>query len=243
MIFTVNLFQKKSIEIRGDMVIKWYTPELKRKREQFHFLNEVCKQSSTPHNVWLRNNFRSKYRLALRTARTTAANNFILNSNTPNRSAWKLINSYRRSCTINEDVGIDPKILNHYFTNVADSFTSKPSETNIDPLLNLGRGCNGPRFGFSEVSFNRIRDIIDGLRGSHSRDFYGMTVSLLKTIKNIIIEPLTCLVNECILESVFPDAFKIACVVPVYKKGDRGDPANYRPYLFCLRFRRYSRRF
>ena len=35
--------------------------------------------------------------------------------------------------------------------------------------------------------------------------------------------------NKCIDEGVFPDIFKTVKVVPLLKKGEKKDPANYRP--------------
>ena len=35
--------------------------------------------------------------------------------------------------------------------------------------------------------------------------------------------------NECIKSCTFPQCFKIAKVTPLYKKGDKKDPQNYRP--------------
>ena len=59
-----------------------------------------------------------------------------------------------------------------------------------------------------------------------------MSVSVLKQIKNNLIIPLTRLFNFCISEGiypVYPDAFKVSRVIPVFKKGDPRDVNNYRP--------------
>ena len=52
---------------------------------------------------------------------------------------------------------------------------------------------------------------------------------ILGTLKNIIIYPLTKIINNCIKLSIFPGCLKKARVVPVFKKGDHGEVSNYRP--------------
>ena len=78
----------------------------------------------------------------------------------------------------------------------------------------------------------QVREAIDKLKNKHSKDIYGLSVSVLKQIKNNLIIPLTRLFNFCISEGiypVYPDAFKVSRVIPVFKKGDPRDVNNYRP--------------
>jgi hypothetical protein len=44
-----------------------------------------------------------------------------------------------------------------------------------------------------------------------------------------IISPLTYICNRSLAQGIFPDILKFAVVKPIYKNGDRYDPANYRP--------------
>ena len=53
--------------------------------------------------------------------------------------------------------------------------------------------------------------------------------NLLK-LSNTVISPFLCTIfNSCIQRGEFPDALKIAEVVPVLKKGDSNLLTNYRP--------------
>ena len=58
---------------------------------------------------------------------------------------------------------------------------------------------------------------------------YGLNITLLKNVKNLLIIPLTKLINESFRTGVFPDTLKVACVIPIFKKGDKDDLGNYRP--------------
>ena len=52
---------------------------------------------------------------------------------------------------------------------------------------------------------------------------------LLKFCANAITKPLTAIINQSLLNGIFPDKLKIGKVIPIYKKGDVHDLNNYRP--------------
>ena len=57
----------------------------------------------------------------------------------------------------------------------------------------------------------------------------GISVMVLKNIARYIVNPLTHIINLCILQSIWPVALKNAEIVPIFKSGDRSLPTNYRP--------------
>ena len=52
---------------------------------------------------------------------------------------------------------------------------------------------------------------------------------ILKGVISSIADPLEYIFNKSILSGVFPEQMKIAKVIPLFKKGDKLDPSNYRP--------------
>ena len=52
---------------------------------------------------------------------------------------------------------------------------------------------------------------------------------MLKGVAKSICKPLALLFNRSINEGIFPDCWKVANVVPIFKKGDRSSVTNYRP--------------
>ena len=62
-----------------------------------------------------------------------------------------------------------------------------------------------------------------------NRDHFDLDTTTLKVVAPAVSEILSIIINKCILAGVFPDKMKIAKIVPVFKKGDRGDVTNYRP--------------
>ena len=58
---------------------------------------------------------------------------------------------------------------------------------------------------------------------------YELNAVMLKRVNNLLIPSPTKLINRCIETDCFPDSMKIACVMPVHKKGCHDDPGNYGP--------------
>ena len=48
-------------------------------------------------------------------------------------------------------------------------------------------------------------------------------------IKDEIVKPLTMIFNKSLQEGIVPKDFRMANITPIFKKGDRKRPNNYRP--------------
>ena len=65
----------------------------------------------------------------------------------------------------------------------------------------------------------------------------GISFKLLKYISQYIIYPLNVIFQCTIFEGVFPTVWKLAVVIPLYKRrGDRGMPCSYCPMSLCSCF-------
>ena len=75
-----------------------------------------------------------------------------------------------------------------------------------------------------------VSDLIDStLKEGKSTGPNSLPTSLLKLVKNNISKPLSKILNKSFETGSFPDLFKIAKVIPVFKKGSKLDCTNYRP--------------
>lgn len=70
---------------------------------------------------------------------------------------------------------------------------------------------------------------IDNLRGGSAPGHDNINVSLLKNNIQILIKPLTHLINLSLMSGVFPEFLKLAKVFPLFKSGNPTDKNNYRP--------------
>jgi hypothetical protein len=55
------------------------------------------------------------------------------------------------------------------------------------------------------------------------------STKLLKISANYICSQLTYICNKSVLKGIFPERLKNSTINPLYKKGDKTDPSNYRP--------------
>jgi len=77
---------------------------------------------------------------------------------------------------------------------------------------------------------------IDMLDNKKSNDTYNIPVHIIKLSKHIIAPVLTTIFNNCIAEGIYPDALKVAKVIPIHKSGDTSNPSNYRPISILPHF-------
>jgi hypothetical protein len=78
-------------------------------------------------------------------------------------------------------------------------------------------------------STKELTSIIKILKSKNTYGYDEISTKVLKLCANYIRSPLTYICNKSILSGVFPDRLKSSVVKPIYKTGDRTDPANYRP--------------
>lgn len=208
----------------------WFGPDLREVRERLFFISDLCNQF--PNDQLLRqerSTLRKSYKISIKNAKTCANDNMINNSNSPIKTMWQIINSKRKVVNSRCDILISPDSFCEFFSGIPGKLVDGLGDVTLDPLSCLSGLCVDTTFSFQPVSFNMVRDVIDGLKNSNSRDIYGLSTVVVKTVKELVVIPLTKLINQSIESAVFPDVLKHALVVPIYKKGDPNDMNNYRP--------------
>jgi len=87
---------------------------------------------------------------------------------------------------------------------------------------------------FKSFSTKEIISIINSLKTKNSFGYDEISPKILKIRANYISSPLTHICNKAISAGVFPDRYSI--VIPIFKKGNNSDPANYRPISVLTSF-------
>ena len=98
---------------------------------------------------------------------------------------------------------------------------------------------------FFEISENRMLEALKSLKADKSPGPDGHHPRVLKELAEQLAHPLTNLFNKCMKFGRIPKAWKVAEVRPIFKKGDKTQPGNYRPVsltaIVCKLFESFFR--
>lgn len=155
--------------------------------------------------------------------------------------------------------------FNTFFSSIGDKISNSIKDPGMDPLSTLAENpststicqkellptttkfqhdqtliptssqLNHP-FNFQLVHEESVRKAIDSLNPKSSFGFDGVSLKLLKFVRNEIAENLMIIINDCIIRNTFPDLMKLARVIPLFKKGEKTNIDNYRPVSLLSSF-------
>lgn len=118
--------------------------------------------------------------------------------------------------------------FNKFFSAVGKNLSDKIPNSKI-PFMHYLRNKSQNSFFSSEISFSEIKISIHALNNTKSIRPGTVSSSIIKLCSETIVYPLHFLFNLSLETGVFPDALKIATVIPLHKKGAMSDVSNYRP--------------
>ena len=127
-----------------------------------------------------------------------------------------LINSTNTSETFNE-----------YFSSIATKIHGNLTIPEGDPTA-LTPTPN-TSFNFKSPTPDMILNLFKNLQPKKSMGIDNISSKLLKELRFQLITPLKIILEKMIMQSSFPKTWKIAKVIPLFKKGDPKEPGNYRP--------------
>ena len=118
--------------------------------------------------------------------------------------------------------------FNKYFTSVGPTFANAIPITNMTYQFYLNKVITST-FSFSLTDSETVSKIIDEFAPKTSTGIDGLSMKLLKQIKPHICDSIKLVINQSLTTGIFPDIFKIAKVLPLFKKEDPLLTENYRP--------------
>ena len=179
-------------------------------------------------------------RTALRKAHWEYVNSILLDDldNGNKKSFWSYIKAQKQ-----DNVGVSPlrkgrqllsdskskaQLLSDQFKSV---FTIDTPETEGIRL----RGPNYPPIDDLIIKEDGVLKLLQGLNPSKASGPDEIPARLLKNLATELTPAITETFRQSVLTGALPESWKQAWISPVYKKGNRNDPANYRPVsLTCI---------
>jgi hypothetical protein len=80
-----------------------------------------------------------------------------------------------------------------------------------------------------QITREKIKEKIKELRRETAPGPDGITPRMLKELGSSILEPLEIIFKQLVSDGRVPNEWKTATVSPIFKKGTKGNPGNYRP--------------
>ena len=215
---------------------------LKMMRIEDRILQKFKKRQS-PDNLQLYKKFRNHVYNELKESKARYYHNYFLTNSQNMKKMWsgiKSIVSHKSftSSSINKIKGNDgnvasepsdmSNIFNNFYINVASSITKTIPITPESPLDYLTNRASNSLF-LTPVTPLEVKDIIDALNPSKSVGPNSIPIKLLKIVGCSISPLLALLMNHSFQSGIYPDTFKIAKVISLFKKGNPELPSNYRP--------------
>ena len=125
--------------------------------------------------------------------------------------------------------------FNSYFSSIGSSISEKIKHS-TKPFTHYLNSRTRKSIFFLPTNENEIIDIVKQMKNSSSCGHDGISVKFIKNIIHAVAKPLSVIYNLSISTGIVPDSFKVAKVIPVYKKDNKNQVENYRPISLLLTF-------
>ena len=115
--------------------------------------------------------------------------------------------------------------INKFFVGIGQKLSNSFPKT--DSKLHFSSNANS--FYLRPITEQEVRNHINQLNQSKSVRPSDPPIKFIKMAKDVISPFLTKIFNLCIIKGEYPKDLKSACVIPIYKKGEKNLCGNYRP--------------
>ncbi|OWF47171.1 RNA-directed DNA polymerase from transposon BS [Mizuhopecten yessoensis] len=219
----------------------WMTSDLRkniRKRDRLH---KIARKSNRLHDIQKFKSQRNKVNNMKKYSRLDFYENVhgIIDdyfSSDP-KAYWRLIKRLMKSSGTSQTIPtlVDPvteniissdegksNLLNEYFCSITRINERNVRVPDIAPKTNK-------TFDSIRLNYTEIMDVLQILKLGKASGQDEISHYMLKNVCHTICKPLELLFNISLSAGVYPKLWKLAKVMPLFKKGDRHSPLNYRP--------------
>ena len=139
----------------------------------------------------------------------------------------KIRNKQNELVTSNTDIS---HTFNKFYTSIGKNIANNIRDVPNNICTSPDRGRVQNSIYLSDTSSDEVELIIKGLQSNKATRTNDIPTKFLKMARPVISPFLANIFNSCTKEGIYPDALKVAQVIPIYKrKGSKEECSNYRP--------------
>ena len=115
-----------------------------------------------------------------------------------------------------------------YFSNISPNLAARISPSTANFRDFLSQTTQTP-LELQPLAADELKAIVHSFNSYTASEVHNNPMRVIKLSSDIIVEPLTEIINVSLVSGCIPDTLKIAKVLPIFKTGDPEKLENYRP--------------
>ncbi|XP_066017879.1 uncharacterized protein [Pocillopora verrucosa] len=219
----------------------WITPYLKKRMHDRDILKLKASRSKDA-NDWLQfKKCRNLVNNEIKKAKELFYKRALDENEGNSRQTWRIVNELMsrktNNCSIKEiksngnSIYGPPEMadaFNNHFSSIGPKLASQIYSNNGPSHLHYLEGTD-KRFELKCINPSKVFSLLSKLCKSKATGLDMISSRLLRECADLIADPLCFIFNQSIRSGVFPQEWKCAKVIPLFKEGDHSDLNNYRP--------------
>jgi len=116
-------------------------------------------------------------------------------------------------------------LLNIFFASV---FTNEMTDS-LPSVMQPFRGTDNEILSSFKITTEMVRNKLASLKMNKASGVDQVSTNMLLELSPVIVDVVTELFNKLLASADVPPEWKLANVTPIFKKGSKSSPSNYRP--------------
>ena len=226
----------------------WLSPESKKLINDRNNAQQKASESKSEEDWSVYKTIRNYVNSILKNEKSSWQKKKLENCNNDSGKLWKNVLGWLNWCSssaptklfsagqIITSPSLLANIMNTYFITKVNTIRQNLPPVNDDPLKTLKKIMRNRNSvtSFKFVDPDEVKKVILGLKNSKYCGFDNIDTYVLKLAVDEILPAVTHIINLSLQQCTFPSAWKVAKVIPLFKKGDSLEPKNYRPVAILV---------
>lgn len=209
----------------------WFDGDVKQALREKESAHRQMKRSPTAENCAAFSDRRSRFKSIVSSKYRQYILHLVDDFKSNSKRFWSLLKSIKSSGRGVPALNCDGRIVTDD-TERAECFSRSFAAKFSDPTVSVFPDCVSygiDNLNHFTVMYETVHDILLSLNVHKACGPDGLSARILSECADELAVPMTKLCDLSLRQGKFPTIWKRAHVAPVFKKGDRKDPTNYRP--------------